>query len=40
MNWKRLQNGSDICRFALVGVIGEAVNLSPEVAQVLGKSFG
>ena len=39
MNWKKLQNGSDIRGVALEGVIGEEVNLTPEVAQVLGKSF-
>jgi phosphomannomutase len=39
MNWKKLQNGSDIRGVALDGVVGEAVNLTPEVAQVLGKSF-
>ncbi len=39
MNWKKLQNGSDIRGVALEGVIGEDVNLTSEVAQVLGKSF-
>lgn len=39
MNWKKLQNGSDIRGVALEGVIGEVVNLTPEVALVLGKSF-
>ena len=39
MNWKKLQNGSDIRGVALEGVIGEAVNLTPEVVQVLGNSF-
>ncbi|HEY5592979.1 MAG TPA: phosphomannomutase/phosphoglucomutase [Paludibacter sp.] len=39
MNWKKLQNGSDIRGVALEGVIGEEVNLTPEVAQMLGKSF-
>lgn len=39
MNWKKLQNGSDIRGVALEGVIGEEVNLTTEVAQVLGKSF-
>ncbi len=37
--WKDLQNGSDIRGIALTGVPGEAVNLSPEVAYRLGKSF-
>lgn len=37
--WKKLQNGSDIRGVALEGVSGEKVNLTPEVAEVLGKSF-
>jgi phosphomannomutase len=39
MNWKKLQNGSDIRGVALEGVQGEEVNLTPEVATILGKSF-
>ena len=39
MNFKKLQNGSDIRGVALEGVVGEAVNLTPEVAEILGKSF-
>jgi phosphomannomutase len=39
MNWKKLQNGSDIRGVALEGVEGEAVNLTPAVAEVLGKAF-
>jgi len=39
MNWKSLQNGSDIRGVALEGVMGEEVNLTPEVAAVLGRSF-
>lgn len=39
MNWKKLQNGSDIRGVALEGIIGEVVNLTPEVAHVLGSSF-
>jgi len=39
MNWKKLQNGSDIRGVALEGVIGEEVNLTPEVTQMLGNSF-
>lgn len=39
MNWKKLQNGSDIRGVALEGVQGEDVNLTPEVATILGKSF-
>lgn len=37
--WKRLQNGSDIRGVALAGIAGENVNLTPEVAKVLGRSF-
>lgn len=39
MNWKKLQNGSDIRGIALDGVEGESVNLTPEAATILGKSF-
>ncbi len=39
MNWKKLQNGSDIRGVALDGVAGETVNLTPDVANVLGKAF-
>lgn len=39
MNWKALQNGSDIRGVALEGIAGEDVNLTPEVTKVLGKSF-
>jgi phosphomannomutase len=39
MNWKKLQNGSDIRGVALDGVEGEVVNLTPEVANILGKAF-
>ncbi len=39
MNWKKLQNGSDIRGVAMEGVLGEKINLTPEVAQSLGKSF-
>ena len=39
MNWKKLQNGSDIRGVALEGVKGENVNLTPEVLARLGKSF-
>jgi len=38
-NWKKLQNGSDIRGVALEGVEGENVNLTPEIVQILGKSF-
>lgn len=39
MNWKKLQNGSDIRGVALEGVEGEEVNLTQAVAEVLGKAF-
>ncbi|MEA5532665.1 phosphomannomutase/phosphoglucomutase [Crocosphaera sp. XPORK-15E] len=38
-NWKKLQNGSDIRGVALEGVADEPVNLTPEVAQILGQAF-
>ncbi|MEX0983379.1 MAG: phosphomannomutase/phosphoglucomutase [Bacteroidales bacterium] len=39
MNWKKLQNGSDIRGVALEGVKGENVNLTPKVVTQLGKAF-
>lgn len=39
INWKKLQNGSDIRGVALEGVADEAVNLTPEVIKVLGNAF-
>lgn len=39
MNWRKLQNGSDIRGVAIQGVVDEAVNLTTDVAKVLGKSF-
>jgi phosphomannomutase len=39
IDWKKLQNGSDIRGVALPGVVGEAVNLTPDVAMILGKAF-
>ena len=33
MNWKKLQNGSDIRGVALEGIEGEHVNLTPEVIE-------
>jgi phosphomannomutase len=39
MDWKKLQNGSDIRGVALEGVAGEVVNLTNDVAEVLGLSF-
>jgi len=38
-NWKKLQNGSDIRGVALEGVENEPVNLTPEIATILGKAF-
>ncbi|MGB7247646.1 MAG: phosphomannomutase/phosphoglucomutase [Phormidesmis sp.] len=38
-DWQRLQNGSDIRGVALEGVVGESVNLTPEVAHRLGQAF-
>lgn len=39
MNWEKLQNGSDIRGVALEGVEGEHVNLTPEAAETIAKSF-
>ncbi|MDJ0650423.1 MAG: phosphomannomutase/phosphoglucomutase [Xenococcaceae cyanobacterium MO_188.B19] len=39
VNWKELQNGSDIRGVALSGVAGEEVNLTPEIAKLLGQAF-
>jgi len=39
IDWKKLQNGSDIRGVALEGVSGEAVNLTTEVAHSLGNAF-
>ncbi len=38
-NWHQLQNGSDIRGVALDGVVGEAINLTPEITTLLGKAF-
>ncbi|MGF1540478.1 MAG: phosphomannomutase/phosphoglucomutase [Pleurocapsa sp.] len=38
-DWKKLQNGSDLRGVALDGVAGEKVNLTGEVATILGKAF-
>ncbi len=38
-NWKKLQNGSDIRGVALEGIVGETVNLTPEIAKKIGKAF-
>ena len=39
MDWKKLQNGSDIRGIALEGVEGEGVNLTAEVARTLARAF-
>jgi phosphomannomutase len=39
VNWKRLQNGSDIRGVALEGIRDEKVNLSGDVALKLGQAF-
>ncbi|MEB3212035.1 MAG: hypothetical protein VKL39_11800 [Leptolyngbyaceae bacterium] len=39
IDWKKLQNGSDIRGVAMEGVPGEAVNLTPAIAHTLGKAF-
>lgn len=39
MDWKKLQNGSDIRGVAIEGVEGEEVNLSAETAYIIGKAF-
>jgi phosphomannomutase len=38
-NWNKLQNGSDIRGIALEGVPTENVNLTPEIAKILGQAF-
>ncbi len=40
IQWKKLQNGSDIRGVALHGVEGQPVNLTPEAASVIGAAFG
>lgn len=39
MDWKKLQNGSDIRGVAAAGVEGEDVNLTPEVAGAIARAF-
>ena len=39
MDWKKLQNGSDIRGVALEGVPGETVNITPEVTAAIAKAF-
>ena len=38
-DWKKLQNGSDIRGVAIAGVVDEPVNLTPEIAKILGQAF-
>lgn len=38
-NWQQLQNGSDIRGIAIDGIPEEKVNLTPEIVNILGKSF-
>lgn len=38
-NWKKLLSGSDIRGVALEGIAGEEVNLTAEVAKILGQAF-
>jgi phosphomannomutase len=38
-NWNKLQNGSDIRGIAIEGVPNEPVNLTPEVARILGQAW-
>ena len=38
-NWNKLQNGSDLRGVALEGVPNEQVNLTPEIARILGQAF-
>lgn len=39
MDWKKLQNGSDIRGVAIDGIVGEKVNLDEDVACLLGRAF-
>jgi phosphomannomutase len=38
-NWSKLQNGSDIRGIAIDGVPNEQVNLTPEIAKILGQAL-
>ena len=38
-NWNKLQNGSDIRGIAIDGVPNEQVNLTPEIAKILGQAL-
>jgi phosphomannomutase len=40
VNWEKLRNGTDIRGVAIEGVEGEKVNLTEDVARILGASFG
>jgi phosphomannomutase len=40
LDWKKLQNGSDIRGVAMEGVEGEKVNLTPEVCKRIACAFG
>lgn len=39
MDWKKLQNGSDIRGVAMDGIDGENVNLNTQVASIIGRAF-
>lgn len=39
MDWKKLQNGSDIRGIALEGIEGEYVNLTDGVTRAIAKAF-
>lgn len=39
INWQKLQNGSDLRGVAIAGVANETVNLTPEIARILGQAF-
>lgn len=39
MDWKKLQNGSDIRGVAIDGVPGEKVNITPEVTSTIARAF-
>lgn len=40
INWDKLQNGTDIRGVALDGIEGEEVNLTPDICNVICRSFG
>ena len=39
MDYKKLQNGSDIRGVALEGIAGQSVNLTEEVCRSIGRGF-